>query len=191
MITENNLRVAGSLFSGAFGSFIDQEFLEKYVSGKATYLPYRGTSMDLKSISPYCFSTISNYRLEHDAEMYREIHHPFFPSRLSAIFAFGDFKTCQEVADKHGWDIRTVKRFSLTDNPLNRVVKVNMEHVSLARDAYIKGSLMEAEINRLWRGYWTGFGNIKMDLPLSLTSRKSYESGVIWEYLIEGVVKLI
>jgi hypothetical protein len=62
-----------------------------------------------------------------------------------------------------------------------------MEHISLARHAY-RVSMMQ-EIDRLWEGYWTGFENIIMELPTAGFKRDQFESGVIWEYLIEGSVK--
>ena len=65
-----------------------------------------------------------------------------------------------------------------------------MEHVSLARHAYHVSMIQE--IDRLWGGYWTGFDEIVMELPSSPTFiRKEFRSGIIWEYLIEGIVECV
>lgn len=195
LITKHNLEVSGSLSSGAFCSFLDTEFKEKYISGKAKYLPYIiDSSMDMRCINPFCLSTINNYRVEFDAEKFREINLPTYPSRLSAIFAFGDIDSCYHVMEKYkddNWDINTIKKFKLVGNQLNRVAKVNMEHVSLARLAYKNGMMSEGEKNKLWNGYWSSVGNISMEIPTSITTREVFETGIIWEYLIDGTVKLI
>ncbi|PCI43871.1 MAG: hypothetical protein COB41_06065, partial [Proteobacteria bacterium] len=140
-------------------------------------------------LSPYLLSAINDYRIEYDAEIYREENHPLYPSRLSALYAFGSIETCRLVSEKYGWPLDAVQQFRLKDWPLTRIAKVNMEHVSLARRAY-KISMMQ-DIDRLWGGYWTGFDEIILELPSSNFERKQYNSGVIWEYLIEGVVECI
>ena len=40
-------------------------------------------------------------------------------------------------------------------------------------------------------GYWTGFDEIILELPSSGGVRQQHKSGVIWEYLIEGIVECI
>ena len=82
---------------------------------------------------------INDYMVEYDAELCRKYHYPQYPSRLSAIFAFGDYETCKEVDRKYDWDLSTVKKFRLNIDNLTRVIKVNMEIVSLMRTAYIRG----------------------------------------------------
>lgn len=188
-ITENNFRVTGHFSSGAFGSLSNTEFLEKYLTGKVRYLPYQPCEMDQLSLSPYFLTAINDYRIEYDAEVFRERHHPLYPSRLSALYAFGDYESCIEVSRKYGWNLDTVEKFTLIDTSFNRVVKVNMEHVSLARHAYKVSTF--TKIERLWAGYWTGFDNIVLELPAHGFTRRQYESGIIWEYLIEGAVKHI
>lgn len=190
-ITAHNLWVSKSFFSGAFSSLEFSGIREKYINGTIKYLPYAPCKMDEIAISPYCITAINDYRIEYDVETCRERNYSKYPSRLSAVYAFGDYKTCEIVSRKYGWELNTVKRFKLLNHPLNRVVKVNMEHVSLARHAY-KVSMINTEgIEHIWRQYWSGRGNIQMELPAEDFSRKVYESGLIWEYLIEGRVHLI
>jgi hypothetical protein len=161
------------------------------MAGKVRYLPYELCQMDQLTISPYFLSAINDYRVEYDAEVYRFKYYPLYPSRLSAIYAFGDYETCKVVSKKYKWDINSVEKFNLIDFPLTRIVKVNMEHVSLARQAYRIAAMSEAEINSIWNSYWSNFGNIKIELPAVGFTRNIYDSGVIWEYLIEGTVKHI
>ena len=96
--------------------------------------------------------------------------------------------TCKLVSKKYGWDLSSVRRFTLLESPLNRVVKVNMEHVSLSRHAYKVASMQNVE--KIWNAYWTGVGNIQMELPDGPGfSRNKYDSGEIWEYLVEGCLQ--
>nr|WP_298409905.1 hypothetical protein [uncultured Halomonas sp.] len=186
-ITHHNFNLTKSFFSGAADSCSDAGFLKKYIEGKVRYLPYEPCHNDVLGVSPYFLTAINDYRIEYDAEVYRERHHPLYPSRLSALHAFGNLETCELVSQKYHWPLDTVQKFRLKDWPLTRIAKVNMEHVSLARHAY-KVSMLE-DIDKLWAGYWSGFDNIILELPAAGFERKKYDSGVIWEYLIEGIVE--
>jgi hypothetical protein len=188
-ITYWNFNIIKKFSSGAFTSIDFPGILEKYLSGTIKYLPYEPCKMDAIAVSPYFLTAINDYRIEYDIEVYREKHHRTYPSRLSAIYAFGDYQTCVEVNRKYGWPLSEVRKFKLIEHRLNRVVRVNMEHVSLARHAY-KVSALEA-LDRLWGGYWSGVDNIVVELPVSNLQRKQFESGVVWEYLIEGTVENI
>ncbi|NRB55586.1 MAG: hypothetical protein HRU39_06330 [Salinicola sp.] len=186
-ITHHNFNLTKSFFSGAAASCFDAGFANKYLEGIVRYLPYEPCSIDVLGVSPYFLTAINDYRIEYDAEVFRERHHPLYPSRLSALYAFGDLETCELVSRKYGWPLDTVQKFRLKDWPLTRIAKVNMEHVSLARHAY-KVSMLE-DIDRLWAGYWSGFDNIILELPAAGFARGKYDSGVIWEYLIEGIAE--
>lgn len=190
LMTHHNFNFTKTFTSSAVTCIeIDKDFADKFKNGTARYLPYEPCKSDNKSPSPYMLSAINDYRIEYDAEVFREKHYPLYPSRLSALYAFGDIETCRQVSEKYGWPLNSVHKFRLKKWPLTRIVKVNMEHVSLARHAY-KVSMMQ-EIDRLWQGYWTGFDEIILELPSSGGKRKVHHSGVIWEYLIEGIVECI
>jgi len=63
-----------------------------------------------------------------------------------------------------------------------------MEHVTLARYAYKLSSMQN--IDQIWQSYWKGVGNIRLELPDGENfSRNIRDSGVIWEYLIEGCLQ--
>ncbi|MBE3143952.1 MAG: hypothetical protein IMZ61_08520 [Planctomycetes bacterium] len=188
-VTYNNFHVTGEFNSAAFTNLSAEPFVPKYIGGTARYLPFAPCEKDLQFLSPYFLTAINDYRVEYDCELYRKARYPLYPSRFSAIFAFGDYESCKAASKNYGWDLATVKEFTLTEHPLCRAVKVNMEHVSLARFAY-RTSMMQ-NIEQLWEGYWTGFDNTIIELPTAGFVRKQFESGVIWEYLIEGKVKHI
>jgi len=188
-MTEHNFKFTKTFTSGAVNSCLDEDFVKKYIEGSARYLPYEPCQSDNISPSPYLLSAINDYRIEYDAEVYREKNHPLYPSRLSALYAFGNIETCELVSEKYGWPLNTVHKFRLKEWPLTRIAKVNMEHVSLARHAY-KVSMMQ-DIDRLWAGYWAGFDEIILNLPSNNFERKQFNSGIIWEYLIEGIVECI
>jgi hypothetical protein len=186
-MTEHNFKLVGQFSSGAFGGIDDADFLKKYVEGSVRYLPYEPCQMDQRAISPFLSTAINEYRVEYDAELFRERHANLLPSRLSALYAFGDYESCTKVNLKYGWPLASVQRFRLKPHPLNRVAKVNMEHISLARYAYRTASLEDVEA--LWHSYWRGDSNCSVSLPAPGFTRKTYESDTVWEYLIEGMVE--
>lgn len=187
-MTYHNFNLIGQFNSGAFATAsFGPEYLQKYLRGSFRYLPYEPVPMDAVALSPYFLTAINDYRIEYDAEAYRERYFPLYPSRLSAIYAFGDAVTCAEVSRKHGWPLAEVHRFELVDNPLNRVAKANMEIVSLARHAFKVSAFQDSEL--LWASYWSSTGNITLELPTPDCQRRECDSGIIWEYLIEGTVR--
>lgn len=64
-----------------------------------------------------------------------------------------------------------------------------MEIVSLMRHAY-KISTFESDYE-VWQHYWSGQGNLALQIPDRDFKPQRIESGVIWEYLIEGALELI
>jgi|ERR1700722_10716658 len=135
---------------------------------------------------------MNNYMIEYNAELVRKDSFRFFPSRLSAIYAFGDYATCETVASKHGWPLREVRRFTLEEgNAFTKVIKTNMEIVSLLRTANRISAIDSRTILEVWTRYWKGESIEGMELPQSGGERKMFSCGEIWEYLIEGIVALI
>jgi hypothetical protein len=190
LITKHNLEVAKSFSSGAFVQLVDN-FEKKYVAGSVDYLPFViNTNSDMKMVSPFYNSVTSEYRTEYNCEIHRRHNFPTYPSRLSAFYAFGDYGTCKLVSEKYNWDIKSVKKFRLEPSVHNRVVKVNMEIVSLERYAN-RVSMIDSETQKtIWQSYWTGHGDFSMELP-TLKGRQTFNSETIWEYLVEGRLTLI
>ncbi len=133
-ITAHNLITTKNFTSSAYSQALyDKEFRAKYLNGSARYLPFEPciNKLDCHMFSPYCITAINDYRVEYDAEIHREKHYSLYPSRLSAIYAFDDYATCEIVANKYGWNINTVEKFILEEHKLTRVVKVNMDIVTI------------------------------------------------------------
>ena len=192
LITAHNFKFTKTFSSGAASSCdLDTNFEKKYKDGSAKYLPYKLSEIDTLSPSLYLLSAINNYRIEYDAETYRKQNHPLYPSRLSAIYAFGSIEMCKIVSEKYNWSLDSVHKFRLKNWPLTRIAKVNMEHISLARHAYKVSAMQGEAIEYFWANYWTGFGEIVLELPSTNFKREKIKSGVIWEYLIDGVVECI
>ncbi|MBY6111573.1 hypothetical protein KUV74_14325 [Halomonas sp. DP1Y21-3] len=91
----------GAYTSGACSTWCQEETLAKYLDGSLNYLPFELSQRDPMAVSPYCLNAINDYRIEHDAEIYRKQNHPLYPSRLSATYAFGDLETCRKVSRKY------------------------------------------------------------------------------------------
>jgi hypothetical protein len=189
-ITKNNYENSKTFNSAAFGELsMGGDILEKYIKGTINYLPFTpNPDRSLHSVSPFHNSITADYRTEYNVEIARQYNYPLYPSRLSATYAFGDYNSCLEVNRKYGWDLSTVKRFILRPSPLNRVAKVNMEIISLERYASRVSMLDQNTCNFIWQHYWTGQGNMQMELPTLDMKREVYNSGVLWEYLIEGSI---
>lgn len=193
VVAIHNANVMRTYVSVAYGELGNADILQKYLKGTLSYLPFRYIKPDLDVISPYCLTGVSDIRIETDAEMARIAYNPLAPSRLSAIFAFGDEATAQKASIIHGWDINTLRRTKLEPGPLTRVWKANMEIVSLMRNLYPAFSLDPATLQDVWSSNWSGQGNIRImgPDPANLATRKAYESETTWEYLIEGRVRFL
>lgn len=173
------------------GASDGSEAQARYIAGTLDYLPFVPNPAYFGFMNPFGAGVTSEYQLELDAEMVRRRLYPLAPSRLSAIYAFGDYDTCREVSTRYNWPLTEVKPFRLAKHEDVRVTKVNMEIVSLARSAYEGDGFLEGEdLVALWRSYWSGVGSIEMELPYG-EMRRQVSSGCIWEYLVEGIVAAI
>ena len=193
-ITKNNITLTKQYTSsGITEALISEEKLNDYLKGKMQFAPYIPNPIRNYSVSLFSLSVTNEYSVEYEAEYIRSKYFPLYPSRFSCLYAFGDYETCENVSEKYGWNIDSVKKFKLLDNPLNRVVKVNMEHISLWRG--IKStytSFDRNDIDNYWKSYWKGDKDINVEIPNSnLEDLIKINSGNIYEYLIEGTLKLI
>lgn len=191
-ITESNLSKTKRFFSSAMGA-IDAfpEFREEYMNGTATYLPFEVAEPSCKALSMYTFGAINDYRIEYDAEQYRLACCPLYPSRLSAVYAFGDYESCIAVNRKYRWNLNEVRAFTLAAHPLTRIAKLNMEIVSLARHSYKNLDINKDLIHEIWKNYWSGNHDTRIEEYSETECKVLAESGVIWEYLIEGFIDLV
>ena len=194
-MTRHNLQISGQILSTGYTSVVQEPSLrDKYLKGEINYLPFvvnEQRSTDFLSF--YSSSAIANYRVEYDAEMRRLLSFPQLPSRLSAVYAFATKEDCRKAHQLYRWNLNSVRRFKLLQDPLTKVVRVNMEIISLMRFAYPIAMWSGEEIERIWTHYWSGGGNIEMEVPTMEpppNTHKRKSSGEIWEYLIEGKLQL-
>ncbi|HEY9802305.1 MAG TPA: hypothetical protein V6D25_18235 [Leptolyngbyaceae cyanobacterium] len=163
-------------------------------SGEVDYLPFVPNSQRSTGfVSFYCSSITASYRLEYDAEITRVKYFPKLPSRLSAIYAFATEEDCRKAHNIYKWDLNTVRRFKLLEDDLTRVVKVNMDIISLMRFAYPRTMFSLEQIEDIWRYYWSGGGTMDVEVPTMQPEPNTHQRiscGEIWEYLIEGRLEL-
>lgn len=188
-ITQHNFKLSGQFTSGAYTSVSFSEDVRiKYLAGTLRYLADSNGAQDSMGVSPF-YETARLDPLEHQIEAHRHKFHPLYPSRLSAIYAFGDYESCRKASEKYKWPLSEVRRFCLIhDDFYGRVIKVNMERISLARMPWSGPPAVEGSV--YWEEYWQGKGNTVWMLPPG-SAKEHQESGVIWEYLIEGAVKCV
>jgi len=190
MITNHNLTITKCLSSSIIGGLSDLEIFNSYMNGTIDYLPFiPNPNVARKPISMFQNTITSDYRTEYNCEIFRKHYFPLFPSRLSAIYAFGDYESCERATKMYHWNINNLKKFKLEDNPFNRVVKVNMEIVSWERTANRISSLDHNMEEQIWLAYWNGESGGIFELP-TIYGRDRFEVKTLWEYLIEGRIKL-
>jgi hypothetical protein len=176
-----------SRFADLLTTSESREVLDK---GEVDPMPFVPNPAMHTSLSPFAVSAMSSYSVEWNAELGRKAHAPNSPSRMSAIFAFGDLETCLQVHQTYGWPLASVRRFVLAPQPAARVARVNMDVVSLMRSVWHRASWDPTHMNEVWRHYWTGGAELTVETPDISNGQSwvSHTSGVIWEYLIEGVL---
>lgn len=172
--TANNLRV-GSFISPVLVSIDQPGFVGRYQASEVDLLPFIPNPNAVNALSIYTLSTINNYRVEYDAEVTRRQSYKNAPSRLTAVFAFERWEDCVTASAAHGWALQQVRRFRVA--LALRILRVNMEIVSLARLAYGRSMLDTNEVEYLWRSYWEG----RMDCTV-----KSVKAAMLPELLIDG-----
>jgi hypothetical protein len=196
MITNHNLRTTKCLLSSVINGLHILEIFDGYMNGTIDYLPFvPNPNTTRKPMSMFENNITSEYRTEYNCEIFRKYHFPLFPSRLSAIYAFGDYESCEKAIKLyHGsydyWNLDNIKKFKIEENQFNRVVKVNMELVSWERTANRISSLNQDVEEQIWLAYWNGEVNGSFELP-TINGREKFEVDTLWEYLIEGIIKLI
>ena len=186
----NNFNLTKKIFSGAIiNSEVSNDYRIKYLKGEQQYLPFVLAENQPPSNTSFTLNIISEYSLEHNLELYRYANINQYPSRLSAIYAFGDYETCIKVSKLYKWDINTVKKFKLVSNieiqNLIRVTKHNMEIISYMRGLDCRFFPRE-EQDKIYKHYWSGRGNLKL-----IKDCNEYDTGEIYEYLIEGILELV
>ncbi|MBD2247243.1 hypothetical protein [Nostoc sp. FACHB-888] len=189
-----NLRLEGGISSIVYASaYTDPNFKDRYLKDEINYLSFLSNPAGAGFLSFYCVSAISDPHVDSDAEKIRSLFFKQLPSRLSALYAFATQEDCIKAHELYKWNLNSVRKFTLLKDSLTRVARVNMEIVSLMRFAYRKKTWSSEDIERIWRHYWAGEGNLEIEVPTMQPPPNNYErrsSGEVWEYLIEGRLEL-
>ncbi|MBB3012021.1 hypothetical protein [Cupriavidus alkaliphilus] len=180
-VAMNNYNVGIFESSAISGLRYSQEAIELYVQGRANFLPGAGWP----AVSPYAASGHWNSPLETALEIHRLNNFPFMPSRLSAVYAFGDRENSAKAAAKYGWDMSTLKEFKLHPFALTRIARLNMEHISFARS--IRPETLPGK-EALMNAYWQGVGEMQYELHYDTGERAHHTVDAIWEYLVDGTL---
>jgi hypothetical protein len=192
----HNLHFTKSITSSGYAAAAsDPAFQDAYIRGTANYAPFvPNTARTTGFVSLFTMHASSQYEVEYDAEYLRYHQFPTLPSRLSAVYAFGREEDCRKAHDLYHWDLSKLRRFRLVRDPLTRVLRANMEIVSLMRSVYPRASWSREDRDNIWRHYWCGGGSVKVEIPVireGALNRQGFELGEIWEYLIEGRLELL
>jgi hypothetical protein len=188
LMTRSNYDLTGGFTSRCATMIASTEGARQYDAGEIDRLPFKQNPDQYPDLSPFVLRLITEQWIEYEAERLRRSLCPSAPSRLSTVYAFGDPETCVEVARQHGWDLGSVRRFKpVPDLPL-RAARVNMEIVSLMRGIYRLASWQVEDSDHIWSHYWLGGENLQLETPGTegFSMRRIWNSGVIWEWLIEG-----
>ncbi|EBZ5775257.1 hypothetical protein EC412_23955 [Salmonella enterica subsp. enterica serovar Redlands] len=187
---------SGVFYSTGYASIFypDRRFFNAYSEGTLDFIDSANNPHLVPQISPFCSGVTgtAHYPLEHAFEVYRREHYRYFPSRLSAVYAFGDINTCENVEALYHWNIKEVRQFELLLNiegqiiseqfPSQRITKHNMEIISFLRG---NGGVNYPHLNDAMEMYWSGCGEIELpDIEGNIR-----HIDVIHEYLVDGMVK--
>jgi hypothetical protein len=188
MMTRHQYDLMGAFTSRCAELLVSPAELHKLDTGQIDLLPFKQNPDQYPFLSPFVVKLMTEQWVEYEAERLRQARCPKCPSRLSAIYAFGDEATCIEVAKKYKWNLHSVRRFELAPGLPYRAVRVNMEVVSLMRTVFRLATWQVEDADRIWSHYWASEGNLQVQTPdiEGFGGKRIWDSGVVWEWLIEG-----
>lgn len=194
-VNKHNFEMQKRIMSSGMNTVMDIRKMEQYIKGDIDYLPFVRAKTTNNSPSSFCYNIIRQYNIEHNLEVYRKQNCKQYPSRLSAIYAFGDYDSCVRVSKKYEWPLETVSKYKLimdkSIEPLIKVGRFNMEIVSLLNGIDAQIFSIE-EQNELYRRYWDCENNAHVQVPnIQFGTYEDLEVGIISEYLIEGILELV
>ncbi|MCR5186048.1 MAG: hypothetical protein K6D97_02905 [Clostridia bacterium] len=191
-----NYELTSRLISSGFSSICSQlNVIADFINGDIQYLPFIPEKTTLNVSSAHRLGVVNGYTLEYNIERYRMLHYKRYPSRLSCLYAFGDYESCVKVSKWYDWDINKVKKFEIskdimqsTFNKAIKVCKCNMEiitHMWNEDVAFYDNNDMDL----MAEAYWSGKGMIQTSNQNIRTGRwESRDSDILYEYLIEGIL---
>lgn len=193
-INYNNFCINNQIVSPGMNLVIDPRKQKDYLEGDINYLPFVKGNPDINSPSTFMLHTINEYNVEYCLEIARKKDFKKYPSRLSAIYAFGDYESCIKVSQKYGWKLDSVRKFRLIQNSgcekYYKIGRFNMEIVSLLRGVTIECFPTEDQ-EKIYKQYWEGSQNVSVIIPNIDNQKYKAESGMLYEYLIEGILECV
>ncbi len=194
-VNYHNYELGKKLISSGFSSlFAQSEFMNQFIEGDIVYAPFVPNNTTLHSPSSHQLNVVNGYQTEYILEYTRDKYYKKYPSRLSCLYAFGDYESCEKANKLYKWDLSKVKKFKLKtfNNDLDKcikIVKCNMEIVTLMWNSEII-TFEKDSIDRISRAYWDGINLVateQMNIADRLYTQKV--SDTLYEYLIEGILE--
>ena len=191
----NNYLLDKTIRSSGYTTFTEIYPQKKndYINGNIKYVPFEACKMDDGVVSSHMLHIVNSYAVEYEFERYRP---KTFPSRFSCIFAFGDYESCYEAAEKYNqrFNISNIKRFKLyipedeKKKECIKVVKCNMNIISLMWNNNIEEFSLE-ERRKIIDSYWNAEKDVSIEIfDMKTKKRIKKYSNCIYEYLIEGIL---
>lgn len=196
-----NYKLTKRIISSGFNSIIaSPENIINFIDGNINYAPYIPNKTTLNVPSSHMLSVVNGYTTEYALESYRYNNFKRFPSRFSCIYAFGDWQSCELANKYYGWELKDVKKFKLKDfsevncnikfpNEAIKICKCNMEIVTYLWNHDLQFFPPE-EGYKFCAYYWNGGGEVASEkLNINTKQKIITNSGVLYEYLIEGILE--
>lgn len=184
----------GTMISTGFQQMFSMKNPKDFLVGNVDYLPFVINKNHFGGASPFTQRIIERYSIEYNLEVHRSRHYKHYPSRLSGIFAFGDYETCKMLAKRYSkvWKLEDCTKYKLKDygvyNEFIKVVKTNYNIIGFLEHLGYGECNFGNEI--VYDAYWKGQGNLKRfaysENGIVLPERKV---GTRYEYIIEGILE--
>lgn len=194
-INFHNYNLTKTITSSGFKGIEEQpDKIKDFIDGNIIYAPFVPNKTTFNVPSSHSMAVVNGYNTEYILEYTRMNNYRKYPSRFSCIYAFGDYESCQKASKCYGWDLTKVKKFKLKHTPSDECIKIakcNMEIVTMMWESDI-AIFDRNSIDRIANAYWTGCGQVaseKQDIETGLHTQEV--SGVLYEYLIEGILEEI
>lgn len=175
-IYKENYGSTQRIYSAGMGNIKNPILKEKFLNGDINYTNILDDNFSCR-LTKFGFENINN-EFEVAIEEYRKNNFKNYPSRLSCIFAFGNFETCKMVSQLYHWNLNEIKKFKIVE--LHSACKVHMEIVSI----YKANPQLMQNPDECFRKYWNG----EMIEEMLVDGRRN-SVAPICEYLIEGILE--
>lgn len=194
-VNANNFAITNCLIATGLSDVLIEGKRNYYLEGEIVYPPFAercGGERQASQLSSFALLHQDDY-LERRLEEKRYETYPRYPSRLACVFAFGDLTACHRAAERHGWDMGSVKQFHLLDlgefNKFVRISRHNMDIISLLRSCD-PAQMQSREFDMALKAYWEGEGELPRSVLAALDLDGTIPKDPIYEYLVVGALEL-